>query len=579
MKLTHLAIANYQRLTQVDLPINAPLLLVAGPNEQGKTSLADAVYHACTGVARRVKLKKDYQSLVHDGQKSGIVAITVAGDGENRDITLKIPQDKRAGDADLSGLLPYLLDQKMFFRVDPDERRKVLFSVTGTRITGKTILEELKKKGANAKKTTEIGATLLAGFEAAADEAKRKATEARGAWKALTGENYGSEKAKSWEAQRPTFDADLIVRLAKDIEKAEAQERDLVGKKATMDEQKRAFREREQQKVALQERAADLERAEAKLAVDQKDVDEWTDKVADTKAKAEGKAAVEPLTCPHCAGLVDLKDGKLHEHVAPDKVADPKAKAMLAGYEESLRKVTSFRDNDQTRVDNAKAAKVTLAELEKTPLTPVDIAEYQRIENELDVCQKHLKVLRASLSEQNTNKVKAERASTDTNNALQHHTDVAEWSEIADWLAPSGIQSELLKSAMNPFNTRLAGTAALTGWDQVTIDGDMTVRVGGRPYSLASASAQWRAEAAITEAIAWVSGVKTFMLDEVEILVGPNRLAFLKWMHTLAANGNVDTAILIGSFKEPPQCPPTFQVEWLEKGFLVHESAETAEAA
>jgi hypothetical protein len=580
MKITHIAISNYQRLTQVDMPVRAPLLLLSGPNEQGKTSLADAIYHVCNGAARRVKLKKDFAQLVHDGQKSGIVSLTIADNGESRDIALKIPQDKRSGDAEMSPLLAVLLDQKAFPRMEPNARRELLFGITGTRISGKTIVEKLKEKGASEAKVKEISATLLAGFAAGADEATRKASEARGAWKAMTGENYGSEKGKAWTADKPEYDAAQIAKLETDIPAADKKVSELTAQKATLDERRRAFTTREEQKKSLQQRADGLERAKAKLDTDQADVDEWTRRVAEAERQATGQAAIHPLTCPHCAGLVELKGSELIAHEPPEKVADEKAKALLPTYRDSLTKVTRFRDNDQQAVRDAEAAVATLAEYAKSPLEPVDIAEVQRIEADLAIAQKHVKSLRESHDALKANRDAATRAEQKTKDALQHHTDVVEWAQMAEWLSPNGIQSELLGAALQPFNLRLEAAATITGWDKVTIDADMTIRIGGRPYSLASASAQWRAEAEIVEAIAWVSKVRSFMLDDVEILVGPNRLAFLKWMHTLAANGNIDTAILIGSFKERPQCPPTFQVEWLEGGYLVHaDQPEAAEPA
>lgn len=591
MKIGRITARNYQRLTHVDIPVRAPLLLLAGHNEQGKTSIADAIYHAFIGDARRVSLKKDYTDLVHDGQKNGAVAIEILGvanrsddepENENPAISVTVPKDKRTSDVDVPDVMRFLLDQTLLPRLPPEERRKVLFSVTGTRISGKTILERLKAKGANEKKAADIGAVLLAGFDAAHKEAVAKASESRGAWKATTGEVYGSKKSEGWKAPEPTvvYDEAQATKLRADVAAAQEKVATLQTQQGELNQQRRTFTEQETRRTALRSSVERIPRLEAKLATEQANVDEWTTKVADTRAQAEGAAPVEPLTCPHCAGLVDLKDGKLLQHNPPKKVSDAQAKALLPVHEESLRKVTVARDNTKRDLEQAKNEKAALHELDQNGAKNVDQADLDAAAANMATARQHLQAVQATLDALEAQKGAREKADEKTKTAAGHHTDVKEWEAISEWLAPSGIQTELLTEALKPFNARLQQTALATGWDLVSIDGDMVIRVGGRAYGLASASARWRTQAALVEAIAYVSKVRTFMLDEVELLIGDVRMSFLKWMHGIAARGEVDTAILIGSFNEAPQCPPTFQVEWVDSGRAgVQPEPELAEAA
>jgi DNA repair exonuclease SbcCD ATPase subunit len=578
MKIHSITASNYQRLTSAHIALGAPILLLAGENEQGKTSLADAIYHAMTGIARRVSLKKDFGDLVHDGQKKGIVSVEVASDEpENGQFTVTIPNDKRTVEGvDEQPLLQHLLDPKRFVALKPEDRRTLLFGVTGKRITGKRILEELQKKGADPKKTAEVGAVLLAGFKAGHDEAKTKASEARGSWKAITGETYGSKKAEDWKAPKPEYDGERIPKLEQGIAEASAKISACDQQLGAMDAQRKAAREQHARRNALVELVDQTERRAAKLATDQQMLDEWIAKVEETRRKAGTGPKVDPMTCPHCAGMVELHGKTLVQH-DPGKSGDPQAIALLPQQEQTLQRLTHARDLSKGALEQSQTAKAQLTELDANPAQPPNEEEAAVTAAQKTAHEHSRRALQETLDGIRAAKAKADAADANTAKAAGFHKDVTEWEQIADWLAPSGIQSELLTDALQPFNERLANTARLTGWDLVSIDAEMTIRIAGRAYGLCSESAKWRAEAAVTEALAFVSGVKTFLLDAVEILVGPNRIAFLTWMHHIAAAGEVDTAILIGSFKEPPKCPPTFQVEWVNAGMVGQQ--QLAEAA
>ncbi|MBC7656881.1 MAG: AAA family ATPase [Frankiaceae bacterium] len=574
MRINQITVENYQRLTSVNIPVSAPILLLAGENEAGKTSIADAIYHAITGSARRVAMKKDFKDLVHDGQKKGVIAIEVGEDDQQGVFTVTVPSDKRTiVDVDENPLMPYLLDAKRFTQIKPDERRTLLFGITGTRISAKTILEKLKEKGANTDKTVTIGAVMLGGFAAAHTEAKAQASESRGAWKEIAGEAYGKVKAEAWKAERPVFDPEKIAQLKNDDTAIKAKVSALqqeVGANAVL---RTAQLQRQMRRVGMLNTIEQTERRTTKLAADQTLVDEWAAKVAHTTQLAGSGPKVVPIACPHCAGLVEIHAGQLTQH-NPTKSGDPKSIALLPQHQKTLDQVTHARDNAKRDLDECVTAQAQLQELDASDGEPMDESDAALTQAALASCIKTADIVFAALNGQRAASDAAARADANTTRALRHHNDATDWDQIAEWLAPEGIQAELLKGAMDPFNSRLARTAKITGWPQASIDSDMTIRIGGRAHSLCSASAKWRAEASITEAISHVSKIRTFLLDEAEVLIGPNRLAFLKWMHQLAATGEVDTAIVIGSFKEKPVCPPTFQVEWIADGKAGQQKAD-----
>ncbi|HGN6738882.1 TPA: hypothetical protein ACKSRA_006511, partial [Pseudomonas aeruginosa] len=165
-------------------------------------------------------------------------------------------------------------------------------------------------------------------------QAKDYASEARGAWKAITGENYGSDKANGWEPEAPT-----AIVSEEELESARAELRataqDLDEAQQTLGSSKRAHADaqaRASRITALRETAALADRRRNKLATDEANQDEWSEKVMAAEAAASGEPAHQPLTCPHCQGAVDLQAGQLVAHQPPAKVADPEAAKRLEEY-------------------------------------------------------------------------------------------------------------------------------------------------------------------------------------------------------------------------------------------------------
>ena len=70
MKITHITAQNYLGARAVELPVTTPIVLLAGKNGAGKSSLQEAIRHALGGEAARVALKKDFKALMSDGASS-----------------------------------------------------------------------------------------------------------------------------------------------------------------------------------------------------------------------------------------------------------------------------------------------------------------------------------------------------------------------------------------------------------------------------------------------------------------------------------------------------------------------------
>lgn len=577
MKLQSITAQNFQILTHIHITPAAPVVLIAGPNEQGKSSLHDALRMAMTSESARVKLKKDYGAIVRDGAKDAKVKLVV-DDGLTSELDLpagKLTCTGTPGEAlrRHSSALPYLLDPARFAAADENVRRAFLVDLAGIGCDPASVKKRLLERGCAPKKV-EVAATMLrSGFDAAHKEAKEKAKDARAGWKAITGEVYGDKKAVGWKADSPTVTEEQARMATAERDAAQTQAEAAVAALSTLEAEANAARKSVERYQELNAKAERKDRIHAKLQADAKSRDEWLKTVEETRAKASGQKAA-PLACPHCAGLVSITHGVLVEYQEPEVAYDAEAAAKLPEYESALHLMESAVRNGKRDLQEAIEAEAAMKEL--AAHTPPAESAMLEARSRVDATRKARQDAQEALDAIITAGAQAAAAAEKTEKAQQHHLDTQEWEQIADALAPDGIPGELLADALKPLNDRLRDTSIATGWAQVTVDSEMVIRIGGRPYSLGAESAKWRADAAMAEAISHLSGLKFFALDRFDVLDTGHRIAGLKWLHGLAERGDIDTAVVFGTFKALPSVPTsTFHPLWIERGEII-EAAEAA---
>src|SRR3990167_2598119 len=76
MLIKEIQIHNFRRIREFDLAISAPVVVVAGANEAGKTSVQEAIRLAITGQTSRRAHKKELGHLVHEGQDDAMISVT-----------------------------------------------------------------------------------------------------------------------------------------------------------------------------------------------------------------------------------------------------------------------------------------------------------------------------------------------------------------------------------------------------------------------------------------------------------------------------------------------------------------------
>lgn len=581
MKLNAIRIQNILGVRAADITIDRPVALIAGHNYAGKSSVQEAVRMALTGETVRVALKKEYGNLVTEGQDVGFSVVEL----EDGQAAMTLPNGAHEITSGTvtqhARTLPYVMDAQRFSRMTDQERRAFLFGLMGLSADGPAVRARLEAKGCDAKKIEAIMPILRAGFAAACEDAKGKATAAKGAWRAVTGETYGAKKAIGWKANKPAFD-----KAALDTAKAQSASNDEAIEKASaavgdLGGQEKRYAEQKGRLSDLRERAGHYARIQDKLNRDEADLKQWQEKVEETRAKASGTAGKpQTFTCPCCGVVLEhrLADGALIEYVAPEQKADPDAVEKLPEYERALALMESSVANGKRDLAAADSAANMLRDLEDSGLTdPPDAEAIAAAKHLLDDLKQKRANLLGQIKALDEAARAAEIADKKTADAAQHHADVAAWDLVGDALAPDGIPGEMLAEALGPINTRLAQSAADTGWRGIMITDGMEIladhgRKDGstsRPYSLLSESEKWRVDAMIAEAVSHLAGLKLLVLDRFDVLDIQGRTDLLAWLDILAANGEIDTALIFGTLKAlPGELPATIGAHWIEAGVM-----------
>ncbi len=575
MRITAIELTNWLAHRHLMLPLT-PLTIVAGPNRAGKSCIADAVPFALTGDLCRATVKGNRKRLLSDGAAKGTVKVSFDG---NRVLERDIPTGRPITahgfitDAMRADALAYVTDARAFARVSPDDRRALLQVVLRADPTLVRVGNALAARGVAADLLAQLRAAHTGDIDNWRTMAREGAAVARADWKRVTGEVYGAVKAEGWMAPetrgRPAPEkmaaaekkAAQAVEAARDADRAEGA--------ADVDRFNRKVRHEEL--TRLREDIAQLPALEATV----KTVNQAERDVYDEHARVERRLA-GMLThsgpeahCPHCGGLVIVgQGGQLTESTSdmsrPSAATIASARALLAELDQQRKQATHTREQTEGRVGGLRAKKDRLLEVEAQAAAHAAAGGGQGDPREAaiaaqaaarDAAAEHLALVK--------HMEEADASEAATKKAARQHDRVESWSRIATLIAIDGIPGEILLEAMNPLLDDLRTVAMETGWPQVSIDPGMAVTADGRAYELLSESEQWRVDTALAVVLARISGLRFAVLDRFDVLDIPSRKPTMGWLYKRVQAGDLETCILIGTMKEPPQAPKAVSVVWL----------------
>lgn len=576
MKLSKIEVSNVLGLHRADIEINTPILMVLGANEAGKSSLRDAINMAILGDPSRLKIKnkKELGQLLHEDSKKGRVTLLQAGELLAQYV---LPAGEHTCEAvPGSDFLPYVISPSLTASLDDKALRSMLFQLTRCKASPDVTAKLLIARGADKDLVEEVKPMLRAGFPSAAKDAAERATQAKGAFRAVTGENWGCVQSEGWEMVIPeapdmpdvspeAIDAVIAnhVAVTADIEKG-------VGFIASVEskmEQAANFFTRQEE---LAETFEQLERSQAKLDADKKTLEELESALAKSSDKLkEMQAGVVPVACPCCAELLRITGQTLAKFEGLK--ADTKATTDLAldvtkakSAVEMLKRAIAV---DIGLVTTAQNAGEELTAHNEAGAPEVKAGSLERAQAKLTECRLLADKLRAKSETMKQRQEAINGAEETTATARKHHEEVNAWTLIADALKPDGIPSEILATALKPVNDSLAILSRLSGWKKVEISKDMEITADGRIYGLMSESAKWRIDTLLALMIAQISELRFATLDRFDVLDQTGRGQLFNMLLDLSEMGLMEQTIILGTLKAPLKgMPDAVGQVWIDKG-------------
>lgn len=565
MKITRIEISGVLGLLRADIDTTKPITLIAGANEAGKSTLADAVSMAILGTPKRVKLKKELAQLLHEGCDKGRISVL----GEDEAIgEFKLPGGQHVVMPGIVGeqFLEYVLDPSLFARKTPDERRSLLFQLTKCRARPDDTEKMLIAAGVDPLLAAEIKPSLRSGFPGACKEAKERATEYKGVWRGITGETWGSDKANGWAPAVPDVQVDQ-----QQIDDAKAQadllEVEIGEAQQTLGEVRakaKAAADAQGEIERLTTEHGLLERRRNKLAIDEQELAKWQAKLEEAEQAASGTPKHDALTCPHCQGTVAMIGGQLQSYELPETAPDLEAGKRAGEYRGYVQSAERAIANGRRDIAASEAAGVRLEELRKQKDETVSQEAIDNAHQLIVELKQHRDQHLAKYNALSD----AMREITGREQRIQQaaaaHKNVMAWLAMADELSPEGIPARILSSAIQPVNDSLELLSNMAGWKKVVIGQDMEITCAGRLYGLMSESAKWRADVLIALAIAQISELRLIVIDRFDVLDADSRQQLLGMLIKLAKADAMDNMIMCGTMKElPAKLPDSVHGVWI----------------
>jgi uncharacterized small protein (DUF1192 family) len=535
---------------RIEVSSSARVILVAGPNGSGKTSVANAIRIALTGSPDRgLSRKNELSQLITRGERDGYAAVRLAGASGPYKIHLRTGNYTTSSP---TGFPADILNPAHWLAQSPKERLRSLFALTGTSLKPAHIAGILVSKyGHDASRVESITGDLSAGLPAAADKARTLASEARGAWKAITGENYGSVKAERWMAPAPPQDdagetpdlpaAEAALKQARDRHMA-ARENAATLRALRINAEKWAA-EMAGAKLSADTAKDALPEVEARIASLQNDVQ----RLKAVASKAGGTTA----ECPSCGTMLNIYSGQLEVYEGGGDTNQLKAHEKLKEYEQLLGEQRHTRERLIASINR-------YAQLEA--MRPADVPSQDEAEAaaaDLDALREAEEAARAIVSRCEHAEQARRKADEATEGAARAHADVQCYTALASDL--DALPGALLGAAIGPFRDALAAASSAFA-RPVTITDAGVVQYGDSSYDIASsASEQWRCRMAVGYALARATGTGLLLLDEFDVIQPADRGPILA---ALAGLDGVQTW-LFATLKEPPKLPSPFFTVWL----------------
>lgn len=524
-------IKNYRGLASASLDLSK-ICLVAGTNEAGKTSTAQAVAAALTGdpVPIAGVKKSSAGLLVRSGAASGGIDLTTEH-GSTHVVwpTAKVTTE---GKAPFASHIAVGL-QSVATTATKDLPAMLSEYLKATPIK-KDLIKQLESLALPPSALDQLWQMIESqGWDNVHKSTKEKGAILKGQWLGVTGEDWGSKKGESWLPAG--WDNSLIGQSEATLKALVTDASDALEAVIATDAVDYSKNE-ENRLIASQidVRIADLSEAEAKeLDPAMKhqitevegfitSINEHVETIKKELSNLPSPNEAFHLPCPACGVPLELEQGK--------KLC---VATVLSEEEKTLRQsnidaVASKLKSSQDALHKHMAAKAGIETLIKSFDTEKikTVSEAKRlVEESKKAASKLVEPVErpdTNIIEQHRNaKAEAEsrlNAFVAKNNADKVHAAIMKNVELVELLAPDGIRGQVLIKALKGFNERMQPLCQAASWRAVTLTPEFTPEYAGTPYALLSESAKFRVRTILALTMAQMDGSDAVIIDAADIL-------------------------------------------------------------
>ena len=503
MKLT---IRNFRGVKAAEIDLEK-IALVTGPNQAGKSSIAQALAALLLGdpVPLDGVPRGSAAAMIHAGAEKGDVAlehgtgkIMIAYSGTIRPHTEGIPPCASRTACGLESLA--WMDRK--------ERASSLLEL----LKAEPVREDLTGERADAL----WKAIQERGWDGAWAHAKQLGAELKGRWLEVTGEQYGSQKARTWLPRG--WETDLQTASEDSLSAVVVQEREIVEAVIGTTAIDGAERDRLAALAGtIAEREALWHQAEAEAAAigaEQRDALDALD------AMPQPDDDRTELTCPHCNGALLLAGMRPHMRLEKAvRLDEAENTRRLAARAEATQQVQAIalrlRAAGEALAARERDLHDALSARDRLAAAPDAGARH----GDIEAARERLRIAEGRLA--------AWRAKT---RADRIGESIAGNAEAVALLASDGLRLSKMREALGRFNIELLALCDAAGWEAIEIEPDLNITSGGRSYAMLSprGSERYRVRAILQIAVALRDESAAVILDGADILDSPHGTGLMR---------------------------------------------------
>jgi hypothetical protein len=573
MKIDSIRAENFLGLPKVELVPKAPVVLVLGDNESGKSSLRDTLEFWATGVlpSRGVTTKKGSKAVA-----SGtpcLVTISVGGISAERNPAGCSLQEGQMAARFPTEMVRALLNAWRFVDLPLKERRDLVRAITAKpeKIAG-AVLKLVTDAGLAPSVAEYMAATARGDLDAAEKHAVSMRVDHKRKVEALPEPPKPCVEVGGATYELPSINVAEIDGLLAEIKverdkligqyqiakladapdviaaRVEAAEKELFSMSASKPEDVKRY---EDEALAADRRLTTARDVYAQAQATKKAADKRID-------------AIKTLQdcCPTCGqsvtpkvlkGLTDREQKEVDRAISTMTTAEVDGKKARADAERARVAAQSARDAEGRRAELTQQIATDREALEAGKAFPVLEKEISALDDRADIGRQLRDAKRAF-----------DQAMAVDSKRAEYLALIDKWDAVAQGLGPKG---EVRKLAAEGFDLAAVKAHAklLLGRD-VEVDGEWNITLGGLAEGMLSESAKYRLGACFAAALAVASGLGFLVLDRADVLSEKNRGALLGWLEGLA--GQLDTVIVLATSSAKVEPAPWLDVRYMVNGDL-----------